>query len=295
MSYIGKDLVYGVFEKQLLVITGSNTYALNWQVGSSTSLLVVTGGQVLEPIQDFNVILDGKTINFTVAPTLRTYIVYLGRELEVARPIGIRPVLNQFIATAGQTDFIVSIGPSETIAVDSNGIIVFVDGVQKIYDLDYTIAGNIVSFLLPGLTLGQRVDIYIHGVERFDVPGVFTWTDYIPTISSFNGMGVSNLEIFKAAYLKTADSVKLKLDFSITLTGTPSNVVRYTLPAIGDVADECVPATVNINFHDSNILETGVQTWASVGAFDIERQHGINYILSTDVRFKIRAEYDIIV
>jgi len=299
MGYIGRDLVYGVFEKQLLVLVpGQNTYALTWQVGSSTSLLVVSGGQVLEPIQDFNVILDGKTINFTVAPTLRTYIIYLGRELEVAHHVGISPILNQFVATAGQTDFIVTINPNEIIAVYDAGIIVFVDGIQQIFGSDYTIAGNIVSFN-SGLLLGQKVDIYVHGVERFDQYGELEWKAFAPVISSLGGMNVTSQQIYKAEYLtlraKNVLNVRLKLDFKVDLGGTASNIIRYTLPNIGEVADECVPASININFYNDNILESGIQTWAGSGQFDIQRQHGINYLISNDVRFKIRAEYDILV
>ena len=49
MAYIGRDIEYGVLEKQSLTADGTSTdFTLNYGVGSSTALIVSVGGIVQE-------------------------------------------------------------------------------------------------------------------------------------------------------------------------------------------------------------------------------------------------------
>lgn len=293
MSYIGRDPIYGVFEKQVLS-AGSTQYILNWQAGSATSLLIVSNGQVLEPIVDYNLILDGKTIVFANPLANDAYIVYLGRELEVAHTIGIQPILNKFTGVTGQTTFNCLQTSTENIGIDENMVIVFVNGVQQTSGVDFSINGKQIIFTVAPVN-GAAIDVYIHGVERFDQFGELEWKSFVPAIVGLGGM-IATANVITAKYLeqntKTGKLIKIKLDFICTFTGSLYNKVRYALPFEGTV-DEVIPAVVTIDCASENILETGVHTWGATNKCDIQRQHGINYVLNKEFRFKIRAEYDI--
>ena len=87
MAYIGRDIQYGVLDKQTL--TGANGSKTQWTdliygVGSASSLLVSVGGVIQEP--DVAYTASGTVLTFTEAPETgdTVYVVYLGKELSVA-------------------------------------------------------------------------------------------------------------------------------------------------------------------------------------------------------------------
>lgn len=314
---IGREHIYGLFEKQLIVPQqGVYQYQLRWQAGSATSLLVVSSGAILEPLVDYNLVIDGRSIIFVNVPSAGTYVVFLGRELSVARTIGIEPKLDRFVGTGQQQSFTVSVGP-----VNADAVIVFVDGVQKKNVDDFSVNGNNIVFV-QAPALNADISVYIHGVERFD-PFVLTdgcittnylhdgavntqkilnnsvtgeklnllWTNYVPVIETFNGMTIASQVIHKAQYRRFADSIQIKLDFECQFSGVVDNRVRYSAP-FGEFVDEITPASINLS--TNALIDNGVQTWGSDHAFDIQRPGGINYTLNTVWRFKIRAEYDIV-
>ena len=87
MAYIGREPSYGSFEKQPLTANGSTTsFALNYVVGSSASILVSVAGVIQEPEVAYNISGGGANIVFTAAPASgdTVYIVFLG----VAQDIG---------------------------------------------------------------------------------------------------------------------------------------------------------------------------------------------------------------
>ena len=87
MAYIGREPSYGSFEKQALTANGSTTsFALNYVVGSSASILVSVAGVIQEPEVAYNISGGGANIVFTAAPASgdTVYIVFLG----VAQDIG---------------------------------------------------------------------------------------------------------------------------------------------------------------------------------------------------------------
>jgi len=87
MAYIGREPSYGSFEKQSLTANSSTTsFALNYVVGSSASILVSVAGVIQEPEVAYNISGGGVNIVFTAAPTTgdSVYIVFLG----VAQDIG---------------------------------------------------------------------------------------------------------------------------------------------------------------------------------------------------------------
>ena len=87
MAYIGREPSYGSFEKQSLTANSSTTsFALNYVVGSSASILVSVAGVIQEPEVAYNISGGGANIVFTAAPTTgdTVFVVFLG----VAQDIG---------------------------------------------------------------------------------------------------------------------------------------------------------------------------------------------------------------
>ena len=87
MAYIGREPSYGSFEKQALTANGSTTsFALDYVVGSSSSILVSVAGVVQEPEVAYNISGGGANIVFTAAPASgdTVFVIFLG----VAQDIG---------------------------------------------------------------------------------------------------------------------------------------------------------------------------------------------------------------
>jgi hypothetical protein len=81
MAYIGRDPLYGTFEKQVLVPNGTDTlFTLDYIAGSDNALLVVENGSVLEPSVDYGLAEGGRKIEFSTAPQNPFYIIYLGKQ-----------------------------------------------------------------------------------------------------------------------------------------------------------------------------------------------------------------------
>src|SRR5210317_230063 len=87
MAYIGRQPLYGAFEKQSLTADGSTTtFTLNYVVGSSSSILVSVAGVPQEPEVAYNLSGGGAQIVFTEAPGASdtVFVVFLGVAMEVA-------------------------------------------------------------------------------------------------------------------------------------------------------------------------------------------------------------------
>ena len=81
MAYIGRQPLYGAFEKQSLTADSSTTtFSLNYQVGSSSSILVSVAGVVQEPESGYNLSGGGTSIVFSAAPTTgeTIFVIFLG-------------------------------------------------------------------------------------------------------------------------------------------------------------------------------------------------------------------------
>ena len=97
MAYIGRSPLYGAFEKQSITADGSTTtFTLNYQVGSSSSVLVSVAGVVQEPESGYTLSGGGTSIAFTAAPASgdTVFVIFLG----LARDVG--QFLNTGIITA---------------------------------------------------------------------------------------------------------------------------------------------------------------------------------------------------
>ena len=81
MAYIGREPVYGAFEKQSITPDSSTTtFTLNHVVGSSSSILVSLAGVVQEPEVAYNLSGGGTSLVFASAPTSgdTCYVIFLG-------------------------------------------------------------------------------------------------------------------------------------------------------------------------------------------------------------------------
>ena len=87
MAYIGREPIYGKFERQSLTADGSTTtFTLNYSIGSAASILVNVAGVIQKPAVAYNVINGGTQIQFTGAPgsSDNVYVVFLGVQTDVA-------------------------------------------------------------------------------------------------------------------------------------------------------------------------------------------------------------------
>ena len=87
MAYIGREPIYGKFERQSLTTDGSTTtFTLNYSIGSTASILVNVAGVVQEPGVAYTLGNGGTQIVFSAAPaaTDNVYLVFLGVTADVA-------------------------------------------------------------------------------------------------------------------------------------------------------------------------------------------------------------------
>ena len=86
MAYIARTPAYGAFEKQTLTADSSTTtFALNFTVGSSSSVLVSVAGVIQEPEVGYSLSGGGVNIVFSTAPTSgdSVFVVFLGLARDV--------------------------------------------------------------------------------------------------------------------------------------------------------------------------------------------------------------------
>ena len=103
MAYIARSPAYGAFEKQTLVADGSTTtFALNFTVGSSSSVLVSVAGVIQEPEVGYSLSGGGTNIIFSTAPTSgdSVFVVFLGLSRDVG-DFSIGAITNKTALTTG--------------------------------------------------------------------------------------------------------------------------------------------------------------------------------------------------
>jgi hypothetical protein len=118
MAYIGRDPLYGVFEKQVLAPNGVLTsFNLDYLVGSASSLLVIDDGAILEPGVAFTITNGGRSIQFASAPAGNVYLIYLGKQLLVpkyGRSFIVRDLTDNLTIDASDLPDILSVNPITT-------------------------------------------------------------------------------------------------------------------------------------------------------------------------------------
>ena len=157
MAYIGAKPVNGFFAKQDLTTDGSTTtFALDFTVSSTSSIIVSVGGVIQEPDTAYTLSGGNTSIVFSEAPsaTADTYIHYLGQAIQ------------QTITDLNGTELVLDIDADTTIHADTDD------------EIDFKIAGSdVITFKGTGIHLpdgekyvagtGDDLQIYHDGSNSY--------------------------------------------------------------------------------------------------------------------------------
>jgi hypothetical protein len=182
MAYIGREPLYGAFEKQSLTADSSTTtFALTYAVGSSSSIIVSVAGVVQEPETGYNLSGGGTSIVFSAAPTTgdTIFVMYLGLARDTASFLSTGVITTQTLLderAAADDQFLIydtsaaalkKINSSNVVAASvsrtgtgdgstttftvTSGVtvantMVFINGVHQRPTTDYTISGTTLTF-----------------------------------------------------------------------------------------------------------------------------------------------------
>lgn len=169
MAYIGRESTYGLFENQVLTPDSSTvTFSLTYAVGSAGSILVVYGGVTQQPNVAYSISGGGTSITFSEAPVTGTtlYIVYMGKQLTVARAAGQETTTQSFTGNGSTTAFTLTDPP-----VIESGVMVFVDGILQKLNTHFSVSGSTLTFNTAPDN-NAEIDVYTLVKERVSVDTV---------------------------------------------------------------------------------------------------------------------------
>ena len=105
MSYVGRPPEYGGYEKQDITPDGSTTtFALNFTVGTESSLLVSVAGVIQQPGVGYTLSGGGGTVVFSAAPasTATVFVIFLGFSLDAGNAVNTGSITSQTAVTSLQ-------------------------------------------------------------------------------------------------------------------------------------------------------------------------------------------------
>ena len=178
MAYIGRPPEYGGYEKQDITTDGSTTtFALNYTVGSESSLFVSVAGIPQQPGVAYTLSGGGANIVFSAAPasTATTFVIFLGYAFDSGVLLGTGTITGQTEVTSLQNadKFLVYDNSAAALRkVDFQYVHVALSPTTRTATGD----GSTVAFTVTAGTTVDSVLVYLNGVCQ--VPT----TDY--TISS---------------------------------------------------------------------------------------------------------------
>ena len=183
MSYVGRPPEYGGYEKQDITPDGSTTtFALNYSVGSESSLLVSVAGVSQQPGVAYTLSGGGSSLVFSAAPasSATVFVVFLGYAFDSGNLLSTGTITGQTAVTSLQNadkflvydnsasalkkvDFQyvhVALSPTTrtatgdgsttgftvTSGVTVNTALVFLNGVCQVPTTDYTISSTTLTF-----------------------------------------------------------------------------------------------------------------------------------------------------
>ena len=133
MAYIGAKPVNGFFAKQDITTDGSTTtFALDFTVSSTSSIIVSVGGVIQEPDVAYTLSGGNTSIVFSTAPasTLDTYIQYLGQAIV------------QTITDLNGTEMVIDVDGDTTMTADTDD------------QIDFKLGGSdVIAFKTTGIHL----------------------------------------------------------------------------------------------------------------------------------------------
>jgi hypothetical protein len=262
MAYIGRDIQYGVLDKQSFTTNGSTTvFTLDSGVKDAKSLLVSVGGIIQEP--DVAYTASGTTLTFTAAPAngLVAYAIFLGKTLESG---GTRDQITFQSETgdATTTPFTLSATPA-----NAQSIMVTLNGVTQVPNTDYTVNGTTITFTVAPAN-GMGILVYHLG----SAAAIGTINDASVTDAKIVGMSASKLSGSLGANTVANTSI-VSLDAS-KLTGTlpgsmavDTTALDQTIASLGmhvAVADNKVSFNLPGVFIDQFESDSGILTETTV-------------------------------
>ena len=183
MSYVGRPPEYGGYEKQDITPDGSTTsFALDYTVGSESSLLVSVAGVNQQPGTAYTLTGGGANILFSVAPasTATVFVIFLGYAFDAGIFLSTGTITGQTAVTSLQNadkflvydnsasalkkvDFQyvhVALSPTTRTATGdgsttgftvTSGVtvqtaLVFLNGICQVPTTDYTVSGTTLTF-----------------------------------------------------------------------------------------------------------------------------------------------------
>ena len=247
MAYIGRDITWGVFEKQVLTPDSSTTtFTLTYAAGSANSLLVVYSGVIQEPMVAYSLSGGGSSITFSEAPATGAtlYIIYLGKQVTVARTAGQETSTQTFAGDGSTTSFTLTDPP-----VIPSGLMVFVDGIlqREGSGNNYESTGSTIVFGVAPDS-GAEIDVYTLVKEKVSIDTV---ADGAITRAKLNaGIAKTVGQYYEISGNTTAVAGRYYF------VNTSSAAVTLTLPASATMGDT-VRVIDGANSFDTNNLTIG--------------------------------------
>lgn len=244
MAYIGRDAVFGLFENQVLTPNSSTTtFTLDYAVGAASSILVVYGGITQQPNVAYSISGGGSSITFSEAPVTGTtlYIVYMGKQLTVARTAGMEVTTQTFTGDASTTSFTLTDAP-----VVPAGVMVFVDGLLQREGAgnNYVSTGqNIVFSTAPDS--GAEIDVYTLTKEKIAIDTV---ADGAISLAKLNG----GIQKTVGQYFEISTNTNA-LASRYYFINTTAGAITLTLPVTATMGDT-VRVIDGANTFDTNNL-----------------------------------------
>ena len=145
MAYIGRQPLYGAFEKQDLTADGSTTtFTLNYTVGSSSSILVSVSGVVQEPETAYNISTGGTKIVFSAAPESGEdiFVIFLGVAFDAGTLLSSGTITGQTAETAVADDDLVLIYDTSAASLRKMTKANFAPSVSLTYAVNANLTGD---------------------------------------------------------------------------------------------------------------------------------------------------------
>jgi len=224
MAYIGRDIQYGVLDKQSFTADSSTTaFSLNSGVKNAKSLLVSVGGIIQEP--DVAYTASGTTLTFSAAPLTGdvVYAIYLGKTLESG---GAREQIT-FQNETGDgttTPFTLSAKP-----VNAQSIMVTLNGVTQVPETDYTVDGTTITFTTAPV-IGMGILVYHLGSAA--------------AIGEVADASVTNAKIVGMDASKLTGSLPANTVSNTSIVSMDASKLTGTLPSSMEVDTSAIDQTI---------------------------------------------------
>ena len=195
----------------------------------------------------------------------------------------------QVLTTDGVQDsfpLLFKVGNSTSILVIKDGAVL-----QSGVGNDYTVTagGTVISF--DTAPLGSEEVFLIYLGRELLVPraeGIWDSGSWVPTITGDGGMDITDLTIHEAKFMEIGDTVKYKLDITLTPDAPLTDTIIFTLPVEQGLSENVV-APVKIDV--AGDLEHGHLSRRSSTEMEIHREEKVDYTNEVH-RIQISGEFD---